>query len=107
MSGSERQLNRSIKSEAVINIQKSVVDKTRADTSRSSGKKSQPDNEPPKSEAAAANFETKSAKSDHSNHVLMMQSERLHQQQMNHMRSVQEDQFRMLQLVLENNKKND
>ena len=97
---------KSIKSEAVINIQKSVVDKTRADTSRSSGKKSQQENEPAKSDAAA-NFETKSARSDHSNHVLMMQSERLHQQQMNHMRSVQEDQFRMLQLVLENNKKND
>ena len=31
-----------------------------------------------RSEAAAANFETKSAKSDHSAHALMMQSERLH-----------------------------
>ena len=36
----------------------------------------------------------------------MAQSERIHQQQMQHMRTLQEDQFKMLQMVIDNNQAN-
>ena len=39
-------------------------------------------------------------------HEYMAQTERIHQQQMQHMRTLQEDQFKMLQMVIDNNQAN-
>ena len=91
--GGRNEMNRSHRSEQVINLARTEDSKTNENAS--SHNTSIHANDPPKSEAAADN------KSDHSGNCMMMQSERLHHQQMQHMRSVQEDQFKMLQLVME------